>query len=338
MPRRRVLLVSPAFHRYWESVARALEACGYDVTPFVYDEHRSIGSRVHRKAMVELPTRLGSTAAPRRLAEASTAAALRALEACRPDAVLAIRSDVFLDSFWDAVEARAVPSTLWLYDELARVPHPADRLRRFTEVATYSRHDHRTLGAMGVRARYLPNAFDPYVTPAGRTTASVVFVGARYPGRERTLSALHRRGIDVLAVGRDWSHHPVDRLRTWQLRRPDLPAWRDVARPEAYSLMRTAPATLNLHENQDGFTMRTFEACGVGALQLVDRADVHDLYEPDEEIVTFGSADELTELCRRAATDRPWRDRIGRAARQRTLGEHTFIHRMRHLAEPWAGA
>jgi spore maturation protein CgeB len=136
-------------------------------------------------------------------------------------------------------------------------------------------------------------------------------------------------------VGRDWSHHPFDRLRTWQLRRPAIPAWRDVSRPRAYGLMAGAPATINLHEHQDGFTMRTFEASGVGALQLIDRADVSDLYEPGTEIIPFASGDELAELCRRASIDRRWHERVGAAARARTLSEHTFQHRVRDLTAAW---
>ncbi len=50
--------------------------------------------------------------------------------------------------------------------------------------------------------------------------------------------------------------------------------------------------------------MRTFEARGVGAVQLVDRADGSRYYEPGVELAVFGSAEEAVELARRAAADR----------------------------------
>ena len=59
--------------------------------------------------------------------------------------------------------------------------------------------------------------------------------------------------------------------------------------------MAGARASLNLHGDQDGFTMRTFEACGVGGLQIVDRADVDSLYDPGSELLVFNSTQELVE-------------------------------------------
>ncbi len=99
--------------------------------------------------------------------------------------------------------------------------------------------------------------------------------------------------------------------------------------------MAGARATLNVHGDQDGFTMRTFEACGVGAVQLVDRADVSRHYEPGVELAVFGSPEEAAELAHRAATDRPWADRLRAAGRARTIAEHTFVHRARALEALW---
>lgn len=81
--------------------------------------------------------------------------------------------------------------------------------------------------------------------------------------------------------------------------------------------------------------MRTFEACGAGALQLIDRPDVAEFYDPDEEIVVYGSPDELVDLAWRAVRDRGWARSIGARARARTLAEHTFDHRVRVLEKLW---
>jgi spore maturation protein CgeB len=335
--RRRVLLASPAFHGYWSSMARALEDHGFDVVPFVYDGHESLPAKARTKVLYELPARLGRADGTNRQARDVTEAGLRALRAGALDAVVVVRGDLLLDEFWTEVAARSLPCVLWLYDELARLDHPIARLRALDVVASYSRQDCGRLEEQGVRSIYLPNAFDPTISPRPKAASNnaVVFIGARYPGRERVLVGLHESGVPVHAVGRDWSHHPFDRLRTWQVRRPRIPASRDVSRSDAYALMAGSPATINLHERQDGFTMRTFEACGVGGLQLIDRANVDELYEPGTEIIPFATIEELGELCRRATRDRQWHDRVGAAARARTLSEHTFAHRIRDLTAVW---
>lgn len=82
--------------------------------------------------------------------------------------------------------------------------------------------------------------------------------------------------------------------------------------------------------------MRTFEACGVGGLQLIDRRDVTDYYDPGTEILPFSSEAELLELAERAIVDDRWGDRIREAARKRTLAEHTFWHRAKQLVASWS--
>ncbi len=192
-----------------------------------------------------------------------------------------------------------------------------------------------TLAAQGLHAVHVPLAYDPEVSFQPAPSNEVVFVGARYPGREALLTALAQRDVPVQAHGRDWSGHPVDRLPTWQLHQPAVPHDSDLDRPDAYAVMAGARATLNVHGDQDGFTMRTFEACGVGAVQLVDRADVSRHYEPGVELAVFGSAEEAVEPARRAAADRAWADGLRTAGRARTLAEHTFVHRARDLEALW---
>jgi len=160
-------------------------------------------------------------------------------------------------------------------------------------------------------------------------------VGARYPSRERVLEGLAAANVPVRAYGRDWSSHPVDRLCTWSLRRPAVPSSRDLDRAAAYRVMAESTATLNLHGDQDGFTMRTFEAAEVGGLQLIDRNDVTGLYDDGVELAAFTSTAELVDLCRRAAADRPWSQALRIAARPLTLAEHTFDHRVATLESSW---
>jgi spore maturation protein CgeB len=333
----RVLLVSPAFHGYWRSIASALERRGHEVATHVYDDFRGLRGKARNKLRYELPDRIGRDGA-QRLRTDATSAAVSAVGEHRPEAVVVVKGDVLDAAFWDMLDERRLARVVWLYDELRRVTYTDETLARVGPVASYSALDAQHLAARGLEARHLPLAYDATLPryPAG-ASPDVVFVGARYPQREQTLLALRAASVQVRAFGRQWSHHPLDRLRTWDLRRPDLPAGRDLRREAAYRTMADAAATLNIHGDQDGFTMRTFEACGVGAVQLVDRTDVEELYEPGRELATYSSPEELVELCRRAVDDERWAASLRENGRRRTLAEHTFDHRAAVLEELWQG-
>lgn len=331
----KVLVLAPAFHRYGDAIASAFTEIGYGSTSFAYDGLPDVRAKVANKLFVELPGILGSGRGEELRKRRATERALDVLRAIRPDRVVVVRGDALDDRFWSELVDRGVPSVVWLYDELERMSHDLDHLRSVAAVASYSPEDAEELSAAGIRAVTLPLAFDTSVRFTPRPADEVVFVGAAYPSRIATLVALDDAGIPVRGFGRDWSHAPVDRFRTWTLRRPDIPWGRDVDRAAGYGIMAGATATLNLHGVQNGFTMRTFEACGAGALQIVDRPDVALHFEVGTEVVAFDTPAELLELSRRAVSDRGWRDAIARAGQRRALAEHTFVHRAQALESMW---
>ncbi|WP_207210609.1 CgeB family protein [Nocardioides zhouii] len=330
----RVLLVSPGFHGYHSAISAALSARGHDVATHVYDDHGGLMGRAAFQVRHQLPHKLGAGSL-RRLGREETERAASVVEDARPEAVLVVKGDTLGPQFWESLAG--LPRVTWLYDELRRTRYSVDVLTGIGPIATYSARDHEAFASAGLDSRHLPLAYDHRLVPSptGARTHRVSFVGARYPVRARALTHLHDHGVPVVAYGRDWSKHPVDRLRTWRIGAPSIPAERDVSRATAYDVMASSAATLNLHGDQDGFTMRTFEASGVGAVQLVDRTDIEPLYEPGAEVLTFSSQDELLELCRRVALEGSDADGIRVAARRRTLAEHTFDHRVAVLEGAW---
>ena len=87
-------------------------------------------------------------------------------------------------------------------------------------MSTYSPDDVATLPARGLRSCTCRWPTTPRSRSRRCRSDEVVFVGARYPGRESLLTDLTAAQVPVRAYGRDWSAHPLDRLRTWRLRRP----------------------------------------------------------------------------------------------------------------------
>ena len=150
----------------------------------------------------------------------------------RPDVVVVVKGDQFTGDFWQALDDARLPRVLWLYDELRRTAYDLATLREVGPLATYSALDVAALRDQGLEATHLPLAYDHRAVPGppGRSRDEIVFVGARYPNREETLVALAAAGVPVRAFGRDWSGHPVDRLRTWAPRRPPVPSGRDLDR------------------------------------------------------------------------------------------------------------
>jgi spore maturation protein CgeB len=334
---RRILLVGPAFHGYTTTIGEALRRRGHEATVHLYDAHSGTAARVRTKLVSELPDRLGLSGGRALVKSRTTAAARAVLDATRPDLVLAIKADAVAPSFWEHAHDLGARTHLWLYDELRRMVLDPEVLEAVDLVTSYSRLDAAALLARGLDASHVANAFDAAAPFHRVDSTDVLFIGARYPNRERLLLDLHGRGVPVRAVGRDWSHHPFDRLRTWDVRRPDLPAARDVSRPTSYGLMAGAVANLNMHHDQDGFTMRTFEIPGSGGVQLVDRPDVCDYYELGSEVLVYRDVDEAADLIGRVEREPAWARAIAEAGRARTRAEHTFDHRVKDLEALWTG-
>lgn len=328
----RVLLVSPGFHGYWGAIAAALESIGHDVTVHCYDHYSTMFERMQNKLLHDLPDHLRWRAAADRV----TQRAIERLRSTSFDAVVTIKGDQLGANWWSALDESALPSVVWLYDEIRRTRYTPQLLSLVGPVASYSPRDVERLRATGVDAQHVPLAFDSLLGFSPVVSTAVTLVGARYPNREQLLAGAQAAGLPVRAYGREWSRRPWDVARTRRLRGGGVPAGGDLSRAAAYGVMAGSLATLNVHFDQDGFTMRTFEAAGVGALQLIDRSDVSDYYDLGEEILVFDGVDEMVEVAERAQRDRRWAAEVRGRARARTLGEHTLIHRARALEGIWA--
>lgn len=330
----RLLLVSPGFHGYWQSIEDAFASLGYAVTTHVYDAS-PMWEKAYNKVRFEVGSRLiggREHLSP----EVVTRRAADAVRHVKPDLVLVVRGDVLLDEFWDAVDQVGARVGTWLYDELRRMRvHGAVQHRR-GRVASYSSADVEALRAEGHEALHVPLAFDPRRGHRrSLDSGEFTFIGARFERRERFLASLQSAGFPIRAYGRDWSAHPYDQLRTFRFRPSRIPAGRDLPLDQALDVMAASVATLNIHGDQDGFTMRTFEASGIGAVQLIDRNDVAAFYEPGAEVLTFSDEAELLDAAARAERDRAGMRRLRQAARARTLAEHTYVHRARALEALW---
>jgi spore maturation protein CgeB len=78
--------------------------------------------------------------------------------------------------------------------------------------------------------------------------------------------------------------------------------------------------------------MRLYEATGVGSMLLTDaKSNLHELFEPDAEVVTYCDADELAGRIEYFLDHDEERRAIARAGQERTLRDHTYAKRMEEL-------
>lgn len=331
----KLLLISPAFHGYCYSIADGFRALGYDTSVYRYDAFDTFQDKLRNKVRYELPGKIGfdsQVAAEKDL----TARTIQAVRETKPDKVLIIKADALSQDFWSFMDGLGVPYALWLYDDLERHRYTMDFLKELPAVVSYARTENERFLENGVNSFYVPNGYDPALAePPAHRTGEIVFVGSRYENREKMMLALHNSGVPIRAYGRQWSHHFFDRLRTWDLRRPDLPAERDIPLAEAYRVQSAAAASINSHIPQAGFAMRTFEVPGMNGLQLIDRPDVEEFYEVGKEVLLYRSTEELIELSKRVIADPVWSDTIRAAGLKRSQAEHTFQHRAQTMEQIW---
>ncbi|MDO5700983.1 MAG: glycosyltransferase [Bowdeniella nasicola] len=327
----RIFVVGPRFHGYVRAMAAALGTLGHDATLCEYDRASTVPQRLRNKAVHDLPAGMVPTAwmdEPSRRASAM-------LRETRPDAVLVIKGDLLSEDFWDDLDALGAPTVAWFYDELSAMRYDPEAIAPIATIATYSAVDAQTLTGDGRPAHHVPLGFDSLTAYHPVHRDEVTLIGARYPERERFMRELASRKVPVRAYGNSWSRRPFDVLRTRQFCPAGVPSEPNIDRAQAYGVMAGSRATVNMHGNQHGFTMRTFEACGVGGLQLIDRADVSDFYDPGSELLVCVDADEAAQYAQRAHAEPAWAQRIAEAGRRRTLAEHTLIHRMKQIEALW---
>jgi spore maturation protein CgeB len=124
-----------------------------------------------------------------------------------------------------------------------------------------------------------------------------------------------------------WSYRPMvavhPRLKTF--------AQSAVFGLEMYQTLRKSKVTFNHHIDisaNSASNMRLFEATGVGACLITDwKNNLKELFVPEQEVVTYKSADECVEKVKWLLGHPQERRMIAEAGQARTLKDHTFTQR-----------
>ena len=188
---------------------------------------------------------------------------------------------------------------------------------------------------LGIDTHYLPEACNPVwhhrvdLTPADRQ---------KYGCDLTTASQMYYYRAKMLEILKDYD------LKIWG---PNYPSWlssalRDhwagvyVAEEEKAKAFNAAKIVLNTisYSEIEGVNCRLFEAAGCGAFQIADsRPALPELFEPEREIVTFRTREELKEKVNYYLARPEDRRRIADRAYTRAHREHTYEVRLRKMFE-----
>ena len=106
---------------------------------------------------------------------------------------------------------------------------------------------------------------------------------------------------------------------------------------EMFQKLRDSRVVFNQHIDispVSASNMRLFETTGVGACLLTDwKKNLSELFVPDEEVLTYDSAEECAEKVRYILERESLRRQIAEAGQRRTLREHTFVNRAARIDE-----
>lgn len=291
---------------------------------------RRLGETVH-----ELYSRTG-TAARRKRADLLAAASVAAPE-------LTIVCHDFLEPMQVASlrAATKAPVVLWFPDHVGlfrramflnadydalffKDPYVVDALRRDT----------------GLPIWYLPECFNPkHHGPVELTACDHV----RYGCDIATAGNLHSNRIAVFRHLTDydvkiWGHASSGWMNTEAIR--PMMQRQFVANEEKSKAFRAAKIVLNNLQPGEiwGVNVRTFEACGAGAFQLVNaRPGLANLFTDGQELVTFRDVVQLRERIDHYLARPEERWVIAEAGSARAHREHTYAHRLRLMMDTVAG-
>ncbi len=215
-------------------------------------------------------------------------------------------------------------------------PPLPQQLQAFDLILTSFPHFVERFRALGVATEYFRIGFDPRALARvgeARRDLEVVFIGSLSPSPRWQDNALlnHAAGrlpLDIWGTGADeWPRRSALR------RRYRGEAWGI----EMLRLLGRTRIAINRHgrvaENYAN-NMRLYEATGMGALLLTEsKVNLAELFEVGREVVVYHDERELVERASFYLEHEDERATIAAAGQQRTLGEHTYAHRMRELVE-----
>jgi spore maturation protein CgeB len=227
-------------------------------------------------------------------------------------------------------------------------PWPGDRIvAQFDVLFTSFPHYVPRIEELGVKAAYLPLAFDPIALEGRQPERDIDIsfvggVGARSHWDQGTVTiegvaSAFKERFHWYGYGRRTLEY--DAIRAGGVEPPSTyPGLQSCHRGSAwgremYDIYRRSKIVINRHgEIADGFAnnLRMYEATGCGAMLLTDNRTPH--FEGDE-IVTYATIPDAIDKAQHYLSHHSQRTEIAEKGRTRTLRDHTYTQRMETVSD-----
>jgi spore maturation protein CgeB len=186
------------------------------------------------------------------------------------------------------------------------------------------------LRTLGLNAHFLPEAMNPiwHKPMYSEIGNDIVFAGNIYEYRHFLLRRLMERGVENIKLyGNRLPGWADPKLKT-------LYQKRYILKEEKSRIFGNALACINSTQMTEGNSIncRTFEIAGAQGLQIMEyRQAIEDCFEPEKEILTYSSIEELVEKLHFYKNNHAASIPIREAAHKRVLSQHTYRHRIEEI-------
>lgn len=187
----------------------------------------------------------------------------------------------------------------------------------------------KKLRSLGIPAEQLFEAMNPYWHKPmfSQQNDEIIIAGSFYDYRQFLTSKLIDYKVELGLYG------------------PPLPAWCDprikklhsdtyVVKEEKAKIFGQGLAVLNstAMSEFDSVNCRAFEIAGCGGLHIIEnRSSIADCFEPEKEVLTYDSFDELLSIIERAKKHPKEMKAIRENAARRAHAEHTYEQRLNYI-------
>ncbi|MBL7928259.1 MAG: glycosyltransferase family 1 protein [Bacteroidia bacterium] len=236
------------------------------------------------------------------------------------------------------------------------------KLKFFDLVITCTPAFANELKSLGLNSTLIYHGFDSrildFLKPVPAQQHAIVFSGSLYTGsayhqgRIRFLEKMINAGLDLEIFANTESRLKFTARKIYELLKHDFGRSLNtkyysrnlkqkikapVFGKEMYTLLGNSKICFNMHGEVAGNSagnIRLFEATGMGTCLVTDYKDnIHELFEPEKEIVTYRSAEECIDKIKWLLNHPDDMEKIAKAGQQRTLRDHTIAKRAAQLNE-----
>ncbi len=195
----------------------------------------------------------------------------------------------------------------------------------------------------GIRSELLPLGFDARVLSRlnnGDRRFPVTFIGNVGRGYPWVSDSFIKTRIGLLEYLCDqfplriWGYESLAADTNSPIRKAHMgPVWGT----QTAQILRDSKVVINIHGSHSGpfaANLRLYETTGVGSFLVTDnKANLHEILEPDTEVVAYRNPEECARLIRYYLDHDEEREEIAGAGQRRTLHDHTYHKRMIRLLE-----